>query len=156
MMLYLTLLLSNTKTFCWLMHLFLSNLGNHKSRIMTTSWVWRQPGRVLTSLVSPSNVVIMPFGRADLLIIETFKPVSKSTWKSLQLHSTNCISSTNGYGQFLFWNFDLWPMIIKLRSVRLNFIFIANVFKSYGCIPSRENGVVGDRCLRCDKSWLLH
>ncbi len=41
--------------------------------------------RVFTSLVSPSNFVIMPFGRADLLIIETFEPESKSTKKSLQL-----------------------------------------------------------------------
>ncbi len=40
---------------------------------------------VLTSLVSLSNFVIMPFGKADLLIIETFEPESKSTLKSLQL-----------------------------------------------------------------------
>ncbi len=38
----------------------------------------------LTSLVSPSNFVIMPFGWAEILLIE-FKPESKSTQKSLQL-----------------------------------------------------------------------
>ncbi len=31
------------------------------------------------SLVSPSIFVITPFGAADLLIIETFEPESKST-----------------------------------------------------------------------------
>jgi hypothetical protein len=72
-------------TFCWLMRLFLSNSGSLMSRIMTTSCVLIWPARVLTSLVSPSNFVIMPFGKADLLIIETFKPESKSTQKSLQL-----------------------------------------------------------------------
>ncbi len=56
-----------------LMRLFLSNLGNLKSCIMTTSCILRQPARVLTGLVPPSNFVITPFGRADLLIIETFK-----------------------------------------------------------------------------------
>ncbi len=85
MMLYLTLSVSNTKTFCWLMRLFLSNLGNLRLRIVTASCVLRWPARVLTSLVSPSNFVIMPFGKADLLIIETFKPESKSTQKSIQL-----------------------------------------------------------------------
>jgi hypothetical protein len=52
---------------------------------MTTSCVLRRPERVLTSLVSPSNFVMMPFGKADLLIIETFEPESKSTRKSPQL-----------------------------------------------------------------------
>ncbi len=86
MMSYLMLLLSNTNTFCWLMHLFLSKLSNLKSYIMTTFCILRRPTRVLTSfLVSPRNVLIMPFGRADLLIIETFKPESKSTQKSLWL-----------------------------------------------------------------------
>jgi hypothetical protein len=63
MMSYLTLLLSNTKTFCWLMRLFLSNLGKLKSCMVMTSCVLRQPARVLTILASPSNFVIMPFGR---------------------------------------------------------------------------------------------
>ncbi len=52
---------------------------------MTTSCIFRQPTRVLTSLVSPSNFVKKPFGKVHLLIIETFKPESKSTQKSLQL-----------------------------------------------------------------------
>jgi hypothetical protein len=39
----------------------------------------------LHNLASPSNFVITPFGKADLLIIETFKPESKSTQKSLQI-----------------------------------------------------------------------
>ncbi len=85
MMMYLTLLLSSAKTFCWLMHLFLLNLGNLKSCIMMTSCILKQPARVITSLVLPSNFVIMLFGRADLLIIETFKPESKCTQKSLQI-----------------------------------------------------------------------
>ncbi len=55
------------------------------SHIVMTSCVLRQPVRVLTSLVSLSNFVITPFGKSDLLIIETFKPESKSTQKSLQL-----------------------------------------------------------------------
>ncbi len=37
------------------------------------------------SLVSPSNFTIMPFSKADLLIIETFEPESNSTQQSLQL-----------------------------------------------------------------------
>jgi hypothetical protein len=36
-------------------------------------------------LVSPSYFVITSFGKADLLIIETFQPESKSFQKSLQL-----------------------------------------------------------------------
>ncbi len=52
---------------------------------VTTSCVLRHPARVLTSLVSPSNFVMTPFGKVDLLIIETFKPESKSTQKSLRL-----------------------------------------------------------------------
>jgi hypothetical protein len=55
------------------------------SHIVATFCVLRQPARVLTKLVSPSNFVITPFGKADLLIIGTFKPESKSTQKSLQL-----------------------------------------------------------------------
>ncbi len=47
--------------------------------VKTTSWDLRRPARVLTNLASPSNFVIMPFGKADLLIIETFEPESKST-----------------------------------------------------------------------------
>jgi hypothetical protein len=50
-----------------------------------TSCILRQPKRVLTSLVSPSNFVIMLFGKANLLILETVEPESKSTQKSLQL-----------------------------------------------------------------------
>jgi hypothetical protein len=79
MMPYLMLLLSNTKTFCWVMRLFLSNLSSLKSCIVTTSCILRQPVRVLPSLVSPTNFVIMLFGRPDLLIIEAFEPESKST-----------------------------------------------------------------------------
>ncbi len=86
---YLMLSLSNTKTFCWLMHLFLSNSGNLTSCIVTTSCVLRQPARVLTSLV----FVIMPFGRADLLIIETFEPESKSTRNSLWLLMVPIVSA---------------------------------------------------------------
>ncbi len=71
--------------FCWLMHLFLSNSGNLMSCIVTTSCILRRLARILTSLVSPSNFAITPFGKADLLIRETFKPESKSTQKSLQL-----------------------------------------------------------------------
>ncbi len=85
MMLYLMLSLSNTYAFCWLMRLFLSNFGILMSCIVTTSCVLRQTVRVFTSLVSPSNFVIMPFGKADLLIKETFKPEPKSTRKSLWL-----------------------------------------------------------------------
>ncbi len=85
MMSYLMLSLSNTKTFCWLMRLSLLNSGNLRSCIITSSCVLRWPVRVLTSLVSPSNFVITPFGKADLLIIETFKPESKCTRKSLWL-----------------------------------------------------------------------
>ncbi len=55
------------------------------SCIMTASCILRHPVRVLTSFVSPSKFVMTPFGKADLLIIETFKPESKSTRKSLQL-----------------------------------------------------------------------
>ncbi len=85
MRLYLMLSLSNTSTFCWLMRLFLSNPGSLMSYIVTTFCILRQPARVLTSLLPPSNFVITPFGKADLLIIETFKPESKSTQKSLRL-----------------------------------------------------------------------
>jgi hypothetical protein len=85
MMLYLTLLLSNTQIFCWLMRLFLLNSGNLMPCTMTASCILRQPARVLTSLVSLSNFVITPFVKADLLIIETLKPESKSTQKSFQL-----------------------------------------------------------------------
>jgi hypothetical protein len=53
------------------------------SCIMTTSCILRHPVRVLTSLASPSNFVITSFGKANLLIIETFEPESKSTQKSL-------------------------------------------------------------------------
>jgi hypothetical protein len=83
MMSYLTLSLSNTSTFCWLMYLFLSNSGSLMSRIMITSCILRRPVRVLTSLVSPSNFVMTPLSKADLLIIEIFEPESKSTQKSL-------------------------------------------------------------------------
>ncbi len=93
MMLYLTLLLSNASTFCWLMRLFLSNSGSLMPCIMMTSCVLRQPARVLTNLVSPSNFVIMPFGKAYLLIIETLKPESKSTWKSLWLLTVPIVSA---------------------------------------------------------------
>jgi hypothetical protein len=55
------------------------------SHILTTSCISRRPASVLTSLVSPSIFVITPFGKADLLIIETFEPESKTTRKSLQL-----------------------------------------------------------------------
>jgi hypothetical protein len=60
----------------------LSNSGSLMSCIVATSCVLRQPARVLTSLVSPSNFLTTPFGKADLLIIETFEPESKSTQKS--------------------------------------------------------------------------
>jgi hypothetical protein len=66
MMSYLTLSLSKTKTFCWLMRLFLSNLGNLKSCIVTPFCILRWPATVLTSLVSPKNFVITPLGKADL------------------------------------------------------------------------------------------
>ncbi len=55
------------------------------SHIVMTSCVLRQLARVLVSLVSPSNFVIMPFGKADLMIKKTFEPESKRTRKSLQL-----------------------------------------------------------------------
>jgi hypothetical protein len=55
------------------------------SHIMMTSCVLSGPVRVLKSLESPSKFVRMPFGKADLLIIETFKPESKSTQKNLRL-----------------------------------------------------------------------
>ncbi len=85
MMSYLSLSLSNTKTFCWLMHLFLLNSSNLMSHVVTTSCVLRWPARVLTSLLSPSKFIITPLGRADLLIIETFEHEPKSTQMSLQL-----------------------------------------------------------------------
>ncbi len=93
MKLYLTLSLSHTNTFCCLMRLFLSNSGNLKSCIVTISCILRWPVRVLTSLVPPRNVVIMPFGRADLLIIETFEPESKSTRKNLWLLMVPIVSA---------------------------------------------------------------
>ncbi len=88
MMLYLTLLLSKTKSFCWLMRLFLSNLGNLKSCIVMAFCILGWPAMVLTSLISPSNFVIMPFGEADLFIfiLGTLEPELK---KYLTLHSTN-------------------------------------------------------------------
>ncbi len=52
---------------------------------MITSCILRQPVRFLTSLLSPSNFVVAPFGKVDLLIIETFEPESKRTQESLQL-----------------------------------------------------------------------
>ncbi len=121
MMSYLTLLLSNTNTFCWLMPLFLSNLGNLKSCIVTTSCILRQPLRVLTSLVSPSNFVKMPFGRADLLIIETFKPESKSTQKSLQLlivpivSAVQMVTSDSCLGILIFGNGN-WIEVHQYQS----------------------------------------
>jgi hypothetical protein len=45
------------------------------------------------SLVSPSNFVIASFGRADLLIIETSEPESKSIKKSLQLLMMQIVSA---------------------------------------------------------------
>jgi hypothetical protein len=45
-------------------------------------------------------------------------------------------------------------MVIKLRCISLNFIAI--VFKSYGCIPSRGIRVVGERYFKCGKSWCFH
>jgi hypothetical protein len=44
-------------------------------------------------LVSPSNFVMTPFGKADLLIIETFEPESKSTQKSLRLLMVPIVSA---------------------------------------------------------------
>jgi hypothetical protein len=82
------------------MRLFLSNLGNLKSCILTTSCILRGPKGVLTSLVSPSNFVTAPFGGADLLIIETFEPESKSTWKSLWLLIVPIISAVVLNGEF--------------------------------------------------------
>ncbi len=99
--------------------------------------------RVLTSLVSPSSLVTTPFGRADLWIIETFQPESRSTQKCLWL----CM-------QFLFWNHDFWSMIIKLRFVSPNSIAIT--FKSIGSIPSREIWVVGEKCFSHGESWLYY
>ncbi len=61
--------------------------------IVTNSSILRQPARVLTSLASPSIFVIMPFGKADLLIIETFKPDSKRTQKSLRLLMVPIVSA---------------------------------------------------------------
>ncbi len=74
--------------------------------------------------------------------------------KSLASYGTNCLSDTNGHGQFLFWNLNLWPMIIKVRCVNLN--LIAVVFTSYRCVPSRGIRAVGKRYFQCGKSWLLH
>jgi hypothetical protein len=143
-MLYLTLLLSNTKTFCWLMRLFLSNSGNLKSCIVTTPCVLRQPVRVVTSSVPPSNLVIIPFGKADLLIIETFKPESKSTQKSLQLLMVPIVSVV----QMVMGN--------SCSRILICLDFIAIIFKSYGCIPSRGIRVVGERYFQCGKSWIFH
>ncbi len=90
---YLTLLLLNTKTHCWLICLSLSNSGNLKSHMVTT-WLLRQPVRVLTSLVPPSSLVTTHFGNtADLLIIETFEPESRSTRKSLWLCTLPIVSA---------------------------------------------------------------
>ncbi len=44
-------------------------------------------------LVSPSYFVITPFGKADLLIIETFQPESKSFQKSLRLLMVPIVSA---------------------------------------------------------------
>ncbi len=147
MILYLTLSLSNNNTFCWLMRLFLSNSGSLMSWIVTNTCVLRQPARVLTSLVSPSNFVITPFGKADLLIIETFEPESKSTQKSLHLLMVPIVSTVVQMG-----NLDLWPMVIESRCVILNLITF--IFISCGCIPSRGIGVLGERYVQCEEGLL--
>ncbi len=87
---------------CWLMRLFLSNSGCLMSLIVTTSCVLRRSVKHLTSLVSPSNFVITSFGKADLLIIETFEPKSNSTQNSLWLLmvpivSVVCVCLSSGY-----------------------------------------------------------
>ncbi len=69
-----------------LMRLFYQTRAILKSCIVMTLCGLRWPARVLTSLASPSNFVITPYGKAGLLIIETLKSESK---KSLTLHSTN-------------------------------------------------------------------
>ncbi len=69
-------------------------------------------------------------------------------------YGTNCISSTNGHGQFLFRNLDLWPMVVELRCVSLN--LIAFVFKYYECVPSRGIGVKGERYVQCGEGLLFH
>jgi hypothetical protein len=63
------------------------------SCIVTTSCVFRQPVRVLTSLVSLSYFAITPFGKADFLIIETFEPESKSTQKNHLLLIVTIVSA---------------------------------------------------------------
>ena len=71
---------------------FLLNSGSLMSHIMTTSYVLRHPARIFTSLVSPSNFVMTPFGKADLLIMEMFEPESKSTRRSLWLLTVPIVS----------------------------------------------------------------
>ncbi len=154
MMLYLRLSLSNTKTFCWLMRLFLSNSGNLRSRIVTTSCILRWPARVLISLVSPIIFVMMPFGKADILIIETFKPESKSTQKSLRHLIVPIVSAVQMVtGNSCFWNLDFRPMVVESRCVILD--LIALIFKGW-CVSSRGIGVVGDRYVQCGESWVYH
>ncbi len=138
--------------FCWLMHLFLSNSGNLTSCIMKTSFDLRQPVRVLTSLVSPSNFVIMPFGRANLLINSSLSQrVLKRVFDFLlcQLYQQYKWSRA-----ILFRNHDLWPMVIE--SKRVSFNLIAFVFKGCECIPSRGIGVVGERYVLCWEGWVFH
>ncbi len=96
------------------------------SCIAMTSCVLRQPARVLTSLVSPSNFVITPFGKADLLIIGTF--IKEYSEESSTSYGTNCISGTDGHGCFLLRKLDLGPMVVELRCVVLN--FVAFIFES--------------------------
>ncbi len=67
------------------MPLFLLNLDNLRLRMVTTICILRRLARVLTSLVSPSNFIMAPLGKADFLTIETFEPESRSTQKSLWL-----------------------------------------------------------------------
>jgi hypothetical protein len=98
------------------------------SHMVTTSCILKRPVRVLTSLVFPSNFVIMPFGKADLLIIETFKPESKSTQKTLQLLIVPIVSAVQMVtGDSCFRDLNLRPVVVESRCVILD--LIALIFK---------------------------
>ncbi len=156
MMSYLMLSLSTTNTFCWLMCLFLSNLGNLKSRIVTTSCIIWWPARVLTSLVSPSNFVITPFGRADLLIIKKFEPVSNSTQKSLWLLMVPIVSAVH----MVMGNTCLGILMPQSHSICIQMLWMGSQQRNWSC----QRGIcpmwtelalpTNSRCLHHDQELL--
>ncbi len=101
--------------------------------------ILRRPARILTSLVSASNFVITPFGKADLLIMETFKPESKSTQKSLWLLIVPIVSAVQIVTGVLFRDLNLRPVVVVSMCVVLD--LVAFILKNW-CVPSRGIGVL--------------